>query len=792
VSEPFLTTKIANMRVAVELAWGANLTDLTGATWVWSDITADVLLERGGGAGGGSAAGGGLSGDAQGGGISITLGRPDFSSETQTAEMVCQLNNLDGRYSEGGMSANWPNVRRGTPARVRVSSNGGTDWFVRFQGIANGFTPQWDAPTGRWATVTLSASGPLRRLNQGTGIGISAMREGTIADSSVVAYIPCEDRQHASFIAPAVGTASGFWRVMDQTTDTLVDGLPGECASYGDIPSSAPIVTMGEGGGMQWNVPDNITSTASTFTGFFGNVPSLKARFADPGDPLPVNKFGTEQIGNLFIIFTHSGASVKAWSVSVWPGGLLWLSCYNSDPFTFGTSMVINEKINYGLLDNTPYEIGLSLSQSGSTTNYNLFTRQIGSNTGLELTGSKSSNSNGAIVTSVVATNVGDSEGLALGHFVLRNTIVTSTYDRNWANGYPGETVTARLTRLGNGHGIPITILDSAVAESASIADKMGPQYYDTLTVLLRECELTGQGVLYDGLGLGLTYVTKKRRETNANSAPTLTIDATQLMEPFAPINDDQLTINHADAARRGGTTTTYSDLAGPSGVNVIGDYSTTVQPNTATDTGLVHYAEWAVNIGTQQGYRYPSVSFALEANSALISGWLACTPQSRIDVTNVAAIRRQHPIETIKLLLEGWHEEIDAFTWRVTANASSALPWNVVVLAAATGSTGDGVGRLQTVGSQLNTTVSAGVTSISVRTNSGNRWVTTADDGGTDNFPFDIDIGGIKATVTGVTGTGNPQTFTLSAALPRGFTGSTTPGAGVPIKVWRPPVFGL
>jgi hypothetical protein len=388
----------------------------------------------------------------------------------------------------------------------------------------------------------------------------------------------------------------------------------------------------------------------------------------------------------------------------------------------------------------------------------------------------------------------GTSNGL-IAHISVQNsaTDIGASTTKNVWRGLPGETVINRLTRLCNNHGIALSVLDSAVAENASIADTMGPQYYDTLTTLIRECETTGQGVLYDGLGIGLTYVTKRRREANANGPATLTIDASagQLMEPFQPVDDDQVTINHCDVSKRNGATTTYIDTSGPLGADVIGDYSTSLNVNPNSDVDLIHYAQWTVARGTQQGYRYPTISFALETNASLIPGWLACTPQARVDVTNVVSVRRQHPDERIRLLLEGWHEEIGAFTWRVTANTSSALPWNVVVLAAATGSTGDGICHLDTDGSQLNASAAQGATSLSVKTNTGPRWVTNAEDA--DSFPFDLDVGGCKVTVTAISGTTSPQTFTLAApGLPRAMTGSTTVGAGTPVQVWRPPVFGL
>lgn len=772
MSEPFLTTTVPDMRVSVEVAWGADLTDLDGSGWTWDDITEHVVLS------------GGKS--TSGTGIAIRLGRPDFSQETQTAEMTCRMDNRTGIYSEGGQSVHWPNVRRGTPVRVRVSPDGGDTWTLRFQGRANGFTPAWDEATGRWADVELSASGPLRRLNQGTGVMISAMKEGTLADSTVVAYLPCMDRQHSTFIAPAISDREGRFRVFDMDAAAMTDGVAGECASYAAIPSAGEILTLQEGGGVAWDVPP--TTTAATFIAMFGNVAQIEPFTGSDLDNF--NKFGGRQIGSVFNLFTSGAPAVKAWAVQYVGDGELRLTAYSSTAFTYGDSTVINRLLNAQLLDNVPYEIGLSLSQSGATTSYRFFRRELLNDAGIFWTGTVGSNTGGAVVSSIQIGAAGDSQGMATGHLTLRNAIVDEQYDKDWSLGYPGETVEARLTRLCESHGIALTVLDATVTRSASIVDTMGPQYYDTLTALLRECEITGQGFLFDGLGPGLTYVTKDYREVAA-AAPILTLDAgaAQIMEPFTPVDDDQLTINHVDVTRRSGTDATHSDLTGPLGVDAIGDYSTSITPNTTTDDDLVGYAEWLVHVGTQSGYRYPTISFALETNADLIADWLACTPQSRVDVVNITDVRAQHPEHPIRLLLEGWSEEIDAFTWRVTANTSSSEPWNTVRLAAATGSTGDDICHLQTGGSQLNANYVSGTT-ISVKTITGPIWVTTAVDA--DSFPFDIDVGGVKATVTGIVNASSPQTFTLSAALPRAFTGSTTSGLGTPVKVWRPPVFGL
>jgi hypothetical protein len=784
MSEPFLTTTVPNMRIAVEVAWGADLTDLTGASWTWDDITADVILERGGGSGGGSGRGGG--GDSAGGSISITLGRPDFSQETQTAEMVCQLDNRDGAYSEGGMSPHWPYVRRNTPVRVRVSDDGGASWYTRFQGAANGFTPAWDPETGRWAIVTLSASGPLRRLNQGT-LPAKSVYTTEIPRSSgwngMFLYWPGEGGDGRKSL-PAVVPATGH-PVMQ-----LFDVYPPKVAnnpSNAAFPLSGPMQSsfaMFTGQGLL----DQADGTPGEQVPSYTDTGILQFRFmlAVPG------AYPTPQNQNILQIRTGN-TTVRRWNLQINEAGQLRIVGTNDA----GDIIRTGSFVSFGM-NGQARLVSVTLDNNGSSLDATIRTLdQLGD--GLTWTETFSSSNIGTLNgvylngTDFSDDGTGTSNGL-IAHVSVQNTTtsISAAAVEEVFLGLPGETVTARLTRLCANHGFALDVLDSAATSSASITDTMGAQYYDTLTNLLRECERTGQGVLYDGLGPGLTYVTKKRREANASGPAALVLDASgaQLMEPFAPIDDDQLTINHCDVTQRNGATAAWIDEDGPVGADAIGDYATSYEVCVEDDNDLVSYAQWTVGIGTQQGYRYPSVSFALETNPDLIAGWLACTPQSRIDVENVTAIRRQHPAETINLLLEGWHEEIDAFTWRVTANTSPAAPWNVITLAAATGSTGDGVCHMDTDSSQLNANAAQGATSISVRTNSGPRWVATSEDA--DSFPFDIDLGGIKATVTAISGTTSPQTFTLAEGLPRDFTGSTTTGAGTPIKVWRPPVLGL
>jgi hypothetical protein len=780
VSRSFLTTApafatYAGLRVEISIAWGADLTDMTGASWTWTDITDDVILK-----------------DGQS--ISIKVGRPDESSITQTSELTLELDNRDGAYSNDGMSPNWPNVKRGTPVRVRVSTNGGTNWSTRYQGQAVGFTPHWDPETGRWATVTLTAAGPLRILDQGTLPFMSAFKSNILAsgDSSIIGYWPIEDGVNSTRIGAAYPSTAIPFPMTPYKGGSAFLGQGNQSAA--EFACSGPLPNAGS---YETRSFPSFTSTGALSLSMLMYV---QADWFTPPEGAPWSDHSLMSImlssTSAWIVMadTREKALKLSYFTNMPPNVLQYggVGSLNSATRAFDTGYITG----FGAAGDSVL-VHLTLEDVGSSTDFELrvYTSATGG-TSTAFSGnagvSASLNPFGIVANANFGT--GEPGKTTLGHVVFQNSAVLTPGVVNRLLSYRGETVVNRLSRLASIAKMPINILDSAHTEtSTSITTTCGPQYYDTLPAILRETEATGQGLLYDGLSQGLTYVTRKYRMAAANGPAALTLNAAagHVMEPFSPIDDDQILFNHCTVSRRGGANAVeHIDITGPEGTDAVGDRATSLTVNCLDDAGLIRYAQWSVNVGTQPGYRYPEIAFALETNPALIPGWLTCTPQSRIDITNITAIRAQHPNHPIRLLLEGWQETIDAFSWRVTANTSAAEAWNVVRLAAATGSIGDDICHMDTDSSQLSASVAAGAMSISVRTNSGPRWVATSEDA--DSFPFDIDLSGIRATVTAISGTTSPQTFTLSAPLPRAFTGSTTPGAGAPVKVWRQAVFGL
>lgn len=181
----------ATTQIRVRAAFGADLS-AAAATWTWTDITADVR-------------------QAGGQTISITVGRPDDTSQTPAAACTFELDNTSGNYSAyNPLGVYWPNVKRNTPITVEMSIDSGAHWNTRFLGYASGWVPSWD-PSAKLAVVSVSAAGVTQRLDRRSAPLKSALvRSVLTADASVPA------------------TVIAFWPLEDGTDSTqAASGIPG-------------------------------------------------------------------------------------------------------------------------------------------------------------------------------------------------------------------------------------------------------------------------------------------------------------------------------------------------------------------------------------------------------------------------------------------------------------------------------------------------------------------------------------------------------------------------------------
>jgi len=208
------------------------------------------------------------------------------------------------------------------------------------------------------------------------------------------------------------------------------------------------------------------------------------------------------------------------------------------------------------------------------------------------------------------------------------------------------------------------------------------------------------------------------------------------------------------------------------------GDYQQQYTVNVASDSQLPSVAGWIVNVGTSPEERYPAIPLNL-ARSALTSLIFAIQNVELGDYVQITGPPSYLTPDVIRQLAIGTSEQLGGFFWRIAWNGAPEAPYEVVVLDDAN------YGRVDTDGSSLASNASSGATTLSVATSAGNPLWTTA--GG--DVPFDINVKGERMTVTNITGSSSPQTFTVTRSV-NGVVKSH--GTGEAVRLWFPPILAL
>ncbi|ONI73075.1 hypothetical protein ALI144C_44805 [Actinosynnema sp. ALI-1.44] len=717
----------------VEIAWGADIHG-DDALWTWTDVTGDLRDEPA---------------------MSIEYGRADEASTTQPASCTMTLDNRAANYSLGGASPNWPNVKKNVPLRVRIDPNG-VGFQTVFQGNVTGFTPAWDSITGRIPVVDVLANGSLRRLLQGFEVERSAPRRFYTQRVNIppIVYYALDEGPLASSAKATVGTGEAFIDPVFLSTSgdatlkyfgqgKLAPWLPEGLSLNKFAILKAPVPATPKT--TEWWFLDLLVSFAEgdPVDGLFSSVSSLEGGESGWGARMDAFHKEVTVIGyvpgagpvdlataSTSVLFDGDVHHVRFWVHQTAPGGTptVNIDMWVDDTFVTG-GYIASQTIRH--------PDGIILFATENAARY-------------------------------------------FGHLGFWNNISWAPFGGDpayYTLGAVGETAIDRIERLCLENAIPLTVIgDTGNTDDTSL---MGPQSKDGLVPLLRQCETVEQGVLFDGLTNGLTYVCRATRE-NAVASLTIDVGGKELFPPFGPTHDDARVVNKATASRAYGGEYTHEDVTGPQGTAVIGTYDTSITVH-GTELGRIEdYAGWLVNLGTVEGYRFPTVTVNLSATPHLAAQVLALRPGSRIDLINVDQVFTTLGTSTISLFVEGVQMSLNPHQWLVTFQCSPFDPWRVIVLAATTGDTDPNLCHLQTDGARTTTTVAVNATSFAVETTAGPVWTTAADD-----FPFHILVGGVKVRVTGITGAASPQTFTtdpMPIAVP----------IHSQVEVWQPPVLRL
>jgi hypothetical protein len=744
---PILQQQFPNgsVRLVVEFALGANVM-ADPSTWAWTDVTRDVLV-------------------AGGRKLQVQQGKQDARSTAGPAQLSFTLDNRSNAYSKSPLSRNWPYVRRGTPVRARVILNGNdpAGSYLLFQGRAAAFQPGFDTVDGtRYAIVAVTAAGAFRPLGQGQQQLASTLRQYTATVSNLVAYWPMEDPTGALQLAG--GTPATAPMTMVGTVN------PG---SDSTVVSSDALPVFSSGSAIAW-FPPYMGSGAFQFRALMV-WPAVASALPDQ-----------TVVFRLFV----TGSVLSSWDVLYVAGGGVRIIAYSGTISAFDSGTVAMA------VDGSSGQFGISLATSGSDIAVQLSYLKVGAVAAVYYNSTATGQLVGVADHVLLLPDGTTNSTIALGHVTLQSQATDIFETAQPLNAYDGEMSYDRVSRVLGLAGYSACF---AITDGVSYPSRMGPQRIDTPLNLIRECEATDGGILADGHGDSLVFMTHVVLE---NLPPAFTVDATtQLMPPFPPVDDDQQLRNSWTVSQRDGASVTYtnSDPGDPNSTVNVGQYPDSVavnvfsnaDPEVGTRTGgfglkaQMNLASWMVHRDTPDGYRIPQFQMAFHRNPELLPafiGNLTGSAVARMDVSNLASVYPQMPPWTAQYLIVGYTYSIDQFQWDATTNVIPYEPWHVGVVAQLSGDTGVNVMRLDTVGSSLALPADGGATALSVASTDKGLWTTTPDD-----FPFQVKVSGIPVTVTNITGGSSPQTFTVDP---------TTVIKSLPVssdvRLWNPPVLAI
>lgn len=728
-----------NARLVVQMAFGATSSTDLNSYLGWVDVTRDVQY---------------VDGDTNA--ISISpMGRSDAVTRTQPAGCSFQLDNRAGAYSQGPQSVNYPNIRLNIPTRVGITLSGASNTIVwRFWGAAWSMKPSFDK-TGGYAIVTLIAAGKMRQMQQGNTPVKSALL-GTLSGKALndagfgsLAYWSLEDGTNAIQAASPIAGVSP----MVATRLTLLPGwdpnLIRSDVQFGAVdgpPGSNKLPNFTIGGQLTGKVPA-------------GGSSYWRVQFM-----VKVNTLGSFDFVTPVRWFTADGVRYDLVAEPTGSGGLTFT--------TVGTTAFSSP--TFAVDDGEWHEWRLEAEQSGGDVN---ITAKIDGVSRLTTTLVGRTLS----PVDVVDVNFGASATSfvgGIGHVAVWGTKFSdSVLDTvRPISGWNGENAIARLSRIGAENGIPIDIVGTSTTT-------MGVQGIDVPLNILRECEGADLGLLGDGRGAGLYYISRSARY---NQPATMTLDISAIADELEPEGDDQRIRNQYTVTRKNGSSATFTQKPGPNGTDNIQTYASAPDGgdvNVTTDAPLYNMAAFLTSLGTVEGYRYPTLAIDWRRSEAVAqaANWLTMRPGGRLIIPNVNSYVSQLPNETIDLLGEGWGEQLSRLMWRTSPmNCSPARPWTVAVL-------GSGSPLILDLTKQtLAADLSPGDTTLSLATASGGILFTTTATYPAD-FPVALNVGGWRINCTAASGVSSPQPLTITAAP-----NTRIVPAGTAVTLWQPAVLAL
>lgn len=675
-------------------------------------------------------------------GISISRGRPSEGQNSDTATATLTLDNRSGSFSPRNPNGPYYGfLGRNTPLRIQKNGQ------YRFYGEVSEWPQRWDT-TGTDIFVPIVASSLLRRLGASADVATkSAMyrfhtAQGGVLNSSGIRvfptdYWPMEDPNGSTGCFNAVGGANMAKR-----------GSP-NFASYTGYQGSDALPNMTSSIGYSANV--RAVSTNGFVVDFLmsGNLP-LEAAFTVP-----------------FMSMVFDGGTARELDV--------YYNLMGSDQFTVqllddsGTpfSNSSNSAAYPTTIATQPQAYQYIVKQNGAKVNVTVLGRASTDTTWQTLLAAydyPTSNTLGRLTSIRFGTLAGAGGGAGgtggtaidgIGHVAIYDDLVQHDIS-NGPGAYLGEAAGTRFARILSEEGYTARIVGNA-----STSVPMGYQTHDTLISLLRSCENSDTGILYEPRDyLGLAYRTVGGLSNQAASI-TLNYANAELAGDLQPTDDDLRSSNDVTVEREGGNVGRFVDSTSPMGTaqppSGIGLYQNSTTLILDTDDRCVQLASWLVHLGTVNEARYPQITIDMNnprfvANPDLQSRALVADVGDRITVTNPPSWM---PPESISQIIQGYDETFDQFEHTITFNCAPESPYHTAITQNATDAFTTTTTKLDSSASTLNSPMDTTATTASVAVASGSlAWSTSG------GLPLDLMVGGERMTATAIANSTTQNVF--------------------------------
>lgn len=624
------------------------------------------------------------------------------------------------------LAAGWVGVRAGvatgntnTPVTfswnvVRVYSNRVAGEVAKF--------PQSKDRSGTDRYIQVTAGDLFQRIKQGQSPTKSALRRGILGPATpAVAYWPCEDGAKSTSIAS------------DSVAGAMtVTGTP-TYASNNDFDCSLPIPVFHSSA---WTgvIPIYDTSAGQTQIRFLLSVPS-----------------GGDTNGITICRIWTLGGTTGFWDLVYGTGGTLTLNIY--DPA--GALLYTSGTVSFSL-DGTPVRLGLSLTQNGANIDWALNTIRVSDGLGGGISNTLASRTFNRFDYVYMAG--GGLVGTAMGHILVQNVVndIYTLYPELIA--YAGDRAENRILREATAESIPVF-----VGQGSTAGQTMGAQRPVTVPKIFDECTDADLGGLSTFRSYNAIRYDRLNYFYNRTVAVSLDYANHELLEAD-PVDDNFLTRNDITVQKPGGSEYRAVQLTGRLAAvdpidGGIGKYDDKPPVNVRNDSQLTDAGDYRLLRGTIDQPRFPDLVINLatpevRAKETTTRQLVDLNLWQRLQVTNPSGMDLY---DTVDQLTVGYTEKLSRYEHTLTVNTVPYDPYRIVELDSTA------YDRLH-ADTELAEDLTTGETGVDVAITDGSLWSTDAAE-----YPVDVIVGGIggeRMTVTAVSGSSSPQTFTVTRAV--------------------------